>query len=176
MRYNDGIRIFAAALVFVAIGCEDSRPPMNAADALDAQRLIGMWEVRFQLIRSPVIALDSAVVPTGIQGRLSLLANTSVNRTFPRMGIPTNYGSYDVDLTPFGFDTRVSGKTPTTVAGRLAGDSVEIILGPENEAGELVMIGQLKQGVVTGRWRVFLPTTGGEGTFEMKRGAAASAR
>jgi hypothetical protein len=176
VRYNEGLRIFAAASVSVAIACDASRPPMNAADAIEAQRLAGMWEVRFQLIRSPMIALDSAVVPTGIQGTLSLLVNTSLNRTFPRMGIPTDYGSYDVDLTPYGFDTRVSGKTPTAVAGRLEGDSVEIILGPESEAGELVMIGRLQHGAVAGRWRVFLPTTGGEGTFEMKRGAAASTR
>lgn len=176
MRYAECLRIFEGALVAVAIGCEAPRPAMNAADAVEAQRLSGMWMVRFQLIRSPMIALDSAVVPRGIQGKLSLLVNTSLNRSFPGMGIPTNYGSYDVDLRPFGFDTRVPGKTPTAVAGRLSDDSVEIILGPENEAGEVVMTGRLQQGAVTGIWRVFLPTTGGEGTFAMERAAGAGSR
>lgn len=176
MMNTGWVRLLEVTGAAVLMGCDGSRPPMSAKESVDAQRLSGIWDMRFHLIRSPLIALDTSSVPRAIQGKLSLLVNTSLNRSFPGMGIPTDYGSYDVDLTPFGFDTRVSGKTPTAIVGWISGDSVEIILGPEGEAGELFLVGRLEDNVVTGIWTVMLPSSGGEGTFVFKRVAARGAK
>jgi hypothetical protein len=150
-------------------GCKTPAPQVSRADSALAANLAGTWNMQFRLIRSPVLTLDTVTAPREIRGKLSLLVNRSLDRSFRRIGIPTNYGSYDVDLTPFGFDTRVGGNTPTAVAGRLSGDSIEVILSPESEIGELVLIGRLEGNNVVGTWRVTLPRSAGEGIVVAER-------
>jgi hypothetical protein len=162
-------RIVLLAAVTALPGCKGSVVQMSPADSALANGLAGTWGMQFRLIRSPILRLDTAAAPRVIQGKLALLVNRSLDRSFNRIGIPTNYGSYDVDLTPFGFDTRVTGTAPTAVAGRLSDDSVEVILSPESEIGELVLVGRLYGNSVVGRWHVTLPRSGGEGTFVLER-------
>lgn len=163
------IRTVCLAAVTTVAGCKSSVVQMNRADSAVADALAGTWDMQFQLTRSPILTLDTAAAPREIRGRLSLLVNRSLDRSFHRIGIPSNYGSYDVDLTPFGFDTRVSGTTPTAVAGKVSDDSVEVILSPESEIGELVLTGGRKGDRVVGTWHVTLPRSGGEGTFVLER-------
>lgn len=158
--------LMSLALVF---GCRKTRPPMGAAESLVANQLSGSWDMQFQLVRSPLIAFDVAHAPREIRGKLDLLVNTSLNRSYSGVGIPTNYGSYDVDLVPFGFDPRINGTPPTAVAGMMTGDSVAIILSPGNDAGTMVLVGRLHAGTVAGTWQVSLERSTGNGNFVLER-------
>jgi hypothetical protein len=125
--------------------------------------------MKLQLIRSPIIALDASHLPREIRGKVELLVNTSLDRKFDGVGIPTNYGSYDVDLTGFGFDPRPQGMPPTAVAGLVAGDSVAILLSPGSDTETMILVGRLAAETVSGRWRVSLERATGEGNFILER-------
>jgi len=157
-------------------GCQKTRPPMNADESLVAQQLSGAWDMELQLIRSPLIALDTTHVPREIRGKLDLLVNTSLNTSFGGVGIPTNYGSYDLDLTPFGFDPRITGTPPTAVAGLKSGDSVAIMLSPGNGTGEMLLTGRLSDSTIAGTWQISRERSTGNGRFVLKRTPASGFR
>ena len=164
--------------LYVAVGllaaCQLARPLLTEEDQVMARQLSGTWDLQFTLDRSPLITLDVAKAPRVINGKLSLLANTSLNRSFDRIRVPTNYGSYDIDRSPFGFDPRLDEGTPTVVAGRLSRDSVEIIFSPNRSSEQLVLRGRIRNSVVQGIWHVSLPATGGQGSFRLQRTPSAN--
>lgn len=163
------------AFAFLA-SCENARPAMTAEESSLAQRLSGSWDIQFQLVRSPVLAFDTTLAPSRINGTLALVANSSLNRSFHDVGIPTNYGSYDLDLTPFGFDPRVKGAPPSAVAGPFLGDSVAIVFSPGNPDGEMLLIGEFHDGSVVGRWRVLRERSTGDGLFVFTRMTATASK
>lgn len=173
MRMRRAILILSAA-VSVLAACERARPLLSEEKEITARQLTGTWDMQFTLEQSPIITLDVAKAPRMITGKISLLANTSLHQSFNRIGIPTNYGSYDIDLTPFGFDPRPDGETPTAVAGRLSHDSIEIIFSPRRGSERLVLKGKIQRSSVEGAWRVSLPTSGGGGSFRLTRSAASA--
>lgn len=163
------IRSWIAAAAVVVTACQIAPTRMSEDDQAVSETMAGSWDMQFSLDQSPMLTLDATTAPKKIYGKLSLLRNSSLNRSFGRIKVPTNYGSYDVDLTPYGFDPRTPAATPTAVAGRLSRDSVEIILSPESHDERLVMAGYIGAGAITGVWRVSLSSTGGGGTFVMQR-------
>jgi hypothetical protein len=79
------------------------------------------------------------------------------------MSVPSDYGIFDVDFSPLGFDARRRGETPTAVAGWLPGDSLEIILGdPESEIA-VTMRGKASPDSIAGDWQVWISRAGGGG-------------
>jgi hypothetical protein len=144
MKMRRAILILSAA-VSVVTACERGRPLLSDEKEITARHLRGTWNMQFTLEQSPIITLDVARAPRMITGKISFLANTSLNQSFNRIGIPTNYGSYDIDLTPFGFDPRPGKETPTVVAGRLSDDSVEIIFIPGRSNERLILKGRLEK-------------------------------
>lgn len=172
LRVRSSIALVAA--LQVVAGCGDQRALERSASSATARQLAGAWDILFHLDLSPVLTLDAARAPREIAGRIVLLVNRSVAHSYGRMGVPTNYGSYDIDLSRYGFDPRISSVTPTVVAGSMGADSVELLLSPHGESEGMVMRGRISADTVRGVWNVSQRASGGEGTFVMTRSAKAT--
>jgi len=160
--------VLAAALA----ACGDRSALERRATAPPARRLAGTWDVRFDLERPPVLTERTTAVAQVVRGRIALLANRWLTASYPRLGTPTDYGTYDIDFTPFGFEPRTPGQTPTAVAGWLAtdSDSVEIILAPDQDRAVIAMRGKFANDSIAGAWDVSIArATGGGGRFLMSR-------
>ena len=169
MNFERLMRVSLAASIAIMPACQKARPPMNDSESLAAQRLSGSWDMRFELVRSPLIALDVARAPHEVRGKLDLLVNSSLGGSYPLVGIPTNYGTYDLDATGFGFDPRIEGRPPTAVAGPASADSIAIILSPEREAGRMILIGHIRGDSIIGTWHVTFTRSSGYGHFVLTR-------
>lgn len=166
------MKIVAIGILVLTVylgACEPARPAMSPEEAVIAEQLSGEWEMRLRVTHSPVLDFDSARAPSEIRGKISLLPNNSLGRSFPEIGVATDYGTYDIDLSPFGLDPRERGKPPTAVAGRIVGDSVEIILSPDGNSGSLNMSGRVDARGIRGVWSMTLRAVGGSGTFDLER-------
>ncbi len=155
---NPGCWVIAALL----IACNDRSTLERQARSASSQRLIGMWDVRFHLDRPLVAQMGSDSATQDISGELAFLANRWMRRVYP-IGSPSDYGSFDVDFAPFGFDARSNDETPTAVAGWISDDSLEIILGDPNSDVTVRMAGRVSGDSVAGGWRVLIARTGGGG-------------
>ena len=109
---NGGAVILTAAL---AAACRESTARRPARDGAAARRLVGAWDVRLTLTDS-AMALTPAFAPTPrartARGQLALVASDTNGGSadaadVPALdGPPTHYGTYALDLTPFGVDVR----------------------------------------------------------------------
>ena len=152
-----------SALAVILIACSDRSALERQADAASNQRLIGIWDARFQLERPLFGTADSGALNHSVRGELAFLANRWVTRAYPTMRSATAYGSYDVDFTPFGFDSRSNDETPTAVAGWLSSDSLEIIIGDPESDVSVRMDGRIAGDSIAGGWRVLIARSGGSG-------------
>lgn len=163
-------RIWLCLTVAIAASCADRTALDQRAESAPAQRLVGTWVVSFHMDRSLMPTMDTVSVPQDVRGQLAFLANRWLDRAYPQIETPTDYGTYDIDFAPFGFDPRVTGQPPTAVAGWLAHDSVEIILEPEQTQMAVTMRGKLDGDSISGIWQVSVSrTSGGGGRFMMSR-------
>lgn len=154
----------------IMLACTDRTALEQRATSALAQRLVGTWDVRFQLDRSPVLARDTGAVARMVRGQLAFLANRWLDVSYPGIETPTDYGTYDIDFTSFGFDTRGTGQTPTVVAGWLADDSLVMILDPGESRIGVTMRGRLADDSISGTWEVSASrASGGGGRFVMLR-------
>ena len=159
-----------SVLMAILIACGDRAMLEKQAMAPENQRLIGVWDARFQLDRPLFGSADSAVIGHRVRGELAFLANRWVRRAYPTMKSATLYGSYDVDFSPFGFDPRSNDETPTAVAGWLGSDSLEIIIGDPESDLSVMMDGKIAGDSIAGEWRVLVARSGGSGgRFTMVR-------
>ena len=149
--------------VAILIACSDRSALERQATAESNQRLIGIWNARFQLDRPLFGSADSRAIDRTVPGELAFLPNRWVTRAYPSMRSATAYGSYDVDFTPFGFDSRSNDETPTAVAGWLNSDSLEIIIGDPESDVSVRMDGRIAGDSIAGGWRVLIARTGGSG-------------
>jgi hypothetical protein len=155
--------------VAILIACSDRSALERQANAASNQRLIGIWDARFQLDR-PLFGSTDGKVDRNVPGELAFLPNRWVTRTYPTMRSATVYGSYDVDFTPFGFDPRSNDETPTAVAGWLGSDSLEIIIGDPESDLSVQMDGRIAGDSIAGGWRVVIARSyGSGGRFTMVR-------
>ncbi len=157
--WYSGICVVAASL----IACNDRNALERQARAATSQRLIGTWDARFQLDQPLVAERRTGSRVRHVTGQLAFLANRWVSRTYPAIGSPSDYGTFDVDFTPFGFDPRSNNETPTAVAGWLGNDSLEVMLG--DPAGDITvrMGGHVADDSISGDWTVMIARTGGGG-------------
>lgn len=159
-----------SVLMAILIACSDRSALERQAVAASNQRLIGMWDARFQLARPLFGSADSGAAKRYVRGELAFLANRWVTRAYPSMKLATAYGSYDVDFTPFGFDPRSNDETPTAVAGWLGSDSLEIIIGDPESDLSVMMDGKIADDSIAGEWRVVIARSyGSGGRFVMVR-------
>lgn len=155
------------ALTVGALACQQA----NANRAHDlatspAQRLVGVWDVQFHLDRPLQIVAPPST--RDVRGTVALIENHLGNASFRELPKALNYGVYDVDFKPIGFDPHVVGGVPTAVA-RATSDSVEMVLSPGSDHMAIVMHGRFTADSVTGAWSVDLRAAGGGGHFVMRR-------
>lgn len=170
------IAVLFAALVLAASGCGRS----SSGEASDvttsaSDRLVGSWEVTFHpgdgsLVRS--------AAPIGVRGTLIFVRGDTRGSSFPGIASPINYGLYDVDFTPFGFDTRDDGSVPGMVGHTSVSalgavpDSIFILVGAERRGMSVLLQGELRGSRVEGTWITESPGRAGiaeRGSFTMTR-------
>jgi hypothetical protein len=157
----DALRVYVVAVILVA--CSDRSALVKQAAAASNQRLIGIWDVHFQLERPLFAVGGSSAINQHVSGEVAFLPNRWVTRAYPTMNSATVYGSYDVDFTPFGFDPRSNDETPTAVAGWRSADSLEIIIGDPDSDLSVQLDGRLAGDSIIGGWRVMIARSGGSG-------------
>jgi len=156
--------------ITAVLACEGRSGERQRAQAALADRLIGTWTVRFELDRPPLLRDRETASGRVVQGELAFLANRSVNASYPPLTKATNYGTFDVDFAPFGFEPGDRNRPPTLVAGWLSEDSVEMILAPDESRTVVTMRGRQVGDTISGTWSVSIARVGGGGgRFLMSR-------
>jgi hypothetical protein len=149
-----------AAMLIVA--CDSDRATLERrVNSPETKRLVGTWDARFRLARPLLLGSDPP--REEVRGEVAFLANRSIVRAYPTMELPSDYGSFDVDFTPFGFDARSNSQAPSALAAWSGADSVEIILGDPNNDISVRMHGRFAGDSIVGDWRVLISRTGGGG-------------
>jgi hypothetical protein len=168
------IRAWRMLLILCCIGCGDWRGGEGASVGVAApDRLAGPWDADFILTdafrRQPSPNLR-------VHGPLLFIRIRSAP-DFPDMTAPGQYGVYDVDFSPFGFDSRLAGTVPTAIGRNITVtvpgvDSVFIVLGPERRGVVVLMRGRLNADRAEGVWTAVSTTRSGigeSGRFVMTR-------
>lgn len=145
---------FAAAM-FAA--CDERGGLAHAGEAL-GRRLAGTWDVRLELTDAP---LRRAPRMASVRGSMAFLESRWLAGR-------SDYGTYDIDFRPFGFDPRDAGETPTATASA-ANDSLAISLGRADGVA-VIMRGRMVGDSIVGSWRMSRGRAGGSGGhFVMRR-------
>lgn len=164
-------RLYCAffAVIAALTGCTDHAALEQQALAPGSQHLIGTWDVRFHLDRPVLVAQQAGSPIRDVSGQLAFLANRWVTQSYPAMPSPSDFGTFDVDFSPFGFDPRSENETPTAEAW-LGNDSLQVMLGDPTGDITVRMGGRVVGDSITGRWTVLISRTGGGGgRFTMLR-------
>jgi hypothetical protein len=161
-------RLSIVLLAVAIVGCGDHAALEKRAATVRAQRLVGLWDVRFDGEANPASGGEAGAREA--HGQIALLANRWLDGSYPRIGTPTDYGTYDVDFTPLGIEPRARGETPTAVAGWIDPDSVQIVLTSTVPGMSLELRGRVMSDSVAGAWRYALTrVSDGGGRFSMTR-------
>ena len=164
-------RAAVALLAIAAVGCGDHAALEERAASTHAQRLVGVWEVRFEAAADG--ASRGASAGLAVRGQIAFLANRWLDVSDPRIDTPTDYGTYDVDFTPLGIEPRARGETPTAIAGWIGPDSVQIVLTSTVPGMSIELRGRALGDSVAGTWSYALTrVAGGGGRFAMTRQGA----
>lgn len=149
-------------------GCTDGSRPQQHGESALAKELAGTWEITFHLDRPPLLGADTLSLKRDVSGTFVFLANRSLEGRYPGVSNVTNYGTYDIDFTAFGFDPRDTGRIPTVAVDSVAADSIEVVLSTEEGGISVRMRGGIRRDTVTGQWQVLFPRVGaGGGSFLM---------
>ncbi len=163
----------SAGLLFATtavMACIDRSALDQQARAATAQRLIGTWDARFHLDHPVAFGPGFGWVKRDVNGQLAFLANRWLTHSFPLVNVPSDYGVFDVDFSPLGFDARSNNNTPAAVAGWQNEDSVQIVLGDPESGIAVTMGGRTRGDSIVGAWRVWISrAAGGGGHFVMVR-------
>ena len=174
-RAGDGSQLIRACCALVIIGCGGlSGGDESTVVTSAAHHLVGSWDATFLLTdefrsRSP-IARD-------VHGTLVFVRIRSGAPSFPDMAAPLHYGLYDLDFSPYGFDSRNAGTVPSAIARAFPTqipevDSVLIVLDPEQRGVIVLMRGQLRGDRADGVWTAESSARAGigeSGRFTMTR-------
>jgi hypothetical protein len=167
MNHGARIPLVLGVARFMA-GCTDGSQRQQHRESALAKELAGTWDITFHLERPPSLVTDTLTVKRDISGSLAFLANRSLENHYPGVDALTNYGTYDIDFTAFGFDPRDGGRVPTVVVGSIAKDSIEMVLSPDQGGISVRMRGGIGGDSISGKWEVSFPRAGaGGGSFFM---------
>lgn len=159
-RFSSAVGLCLSGLLLAA--CDGDRAALaRRADSPETKRLVGTWDARFQIERP--LLIGSPPKQHEVKGQLAMLANRSLIDAYPTMELPTDYGTFDIDFTPFGFDGRADGQTPTVFAAWRGADSLDIVLGEPDGDISVRMHGRFLGDSIVGTWRVLISRTGGGG-------------
>src|SRR5678815_5008130 len=98
-----------AVLWSLASGCANGPIAFSADEARLANTLAGVWTIRLSLSTAPFGA-RAIEKKSDIDGQIALLRNSSIARRYAHLTAVTNYGSYNIDFSPFGFDSPETGR------------------------------------------------------------------
>ena len=155
----------ALTLLLAATACT-SPGGRDTAWRDDAQRLAGSWNVRLDAASGSRVA---GVSPIVVAGSMTLALNRAVDRQVPGLGLPTNYGTYEIDFRPLGF-VPSGGRVPALFAGVTPGDTLEIDFESDRFAFTMRMRGALRPDTVRGTWFAMESRNSlAAGTFVMTR-------
>ncbi len=167
MNHGARMLLVSGVVAFVAGCADDGRRQQHGESAL-AKELAGTWDITFHLERPPLLTTDTLSVKRDVSGSLAFLANRSLENHYSGVDALTNYGTYDIDFTPFGFDPRDGGRIPTVAVDSVAEDSIEIVLSPDQESISFRMRGGISRDSISGKWEVSFARAGaGGGSFFM---------
>lgn len=172
------MRAMAGAVLALTLGASlacSAREDADRRRALDqpsARRLVGTWDVTFQLDRSMRTAGSPAPHST-VTGTLALVENRVVPLDAPQLRGATHHGAYDIDFAPLGFALRDDGAARDAMA-RTAGDSVVIVFESPGAAITLHARGTFSHDTLSGIWIAESPRAGAAGRFSMRRRRAES--
>jgi hypothetical protein len=145
-------------LLALIVGC--GRAPMrDIAWERHATALSGPWSVQF----------SASSTGAAVTGTMELTPNRSIDRAYPPIGVPTNYGTYAVAFRDLGGPP--SGTlVPAVVAGFVGEDSVFVLFETDRETFAMQMRGRFAGDSVSGTWRAAQSRgTIAAGTFTMRR-------
>ena len=160
-----------ALLVATIAGCSDGHGAGVAVDTPDARRLDGSWtiELHADRLRLEPVAAKIAQALT-VRGEIALVSNHWLGGggDSPR---PSQYGTYDIDFSALGFDPRHGGELPRATARIVDGDSVALVLEPDDAHESVNLRGAARADSIVGRWSVEPVRAGADaaGTFSMTR-------
>jgi hypothetical protein len=174
MRRDPRRTLVAAWLAAMALGCarEDMPARRRLLDDAESRRLVGTWDVTFQLDPGQTIT-TYAHPDTTVTGTMVFAEDHYGRIAVAELAGPTHDGVYDLDFRPFGFSTRDEGAVPTVVARvdpSIRGDSLHIVLGPGTSRFAVRMAGLLAGDSAAGVWQATaFSAGGGSGRFTMRR-------
>ena len=162
--------LFLAAALGCTEGASNDRTTVVNAGA----RLAGSWNATFYLDREFRTGTSTL---RRVDGTLVLVQIRSKAARFSDMATPLQYGLYDIDFSPYGFDSRDDGSVPTAVAravptGDRSADSIFIVLEPQRKGMTVLMRGEMRSDHAAGFWTVESKSRSGiaeSGRFTMTR-------
>lgn len=157
------------AVTCAALACRDTGPSRKSADALRSADLSGTWDIRLRLERPVVLVSDTTRSAKEVHGDFAFVRNHARRDRYPEVGIPTYYGTYDIDFAPFGFAPGASGDPPSALATVFDRDSVLIVLDATNTELTLTLRGSIGGDSVAGGWTASSRRVGGGGSYVMRR-------
>lgn len=160
----------ARALLTLALvvpsACGRSRPA-TPPQVNGMRQLTGIWDARFQ---NTVPLPGRSDTTRTVDGQIALISNGWIPGTSGEVGVPTQYGTYNLDMREFGFDPRVAGQVPAATARFFGADSIWLVLEPAHDDGRVVLRGRISGDQVTGVWDYYFRGGGGaRGRFQLRR-------
>ena len=160
-----------AFLAATIAGCNDGHGAEVALDTPDARRLDGSWRIELHADRLRLEPVAGKVAQAlTVRGEIALVSNhwLGADGDGPR---PSQYGTYDIDFSPLGFDPRHGGELPRVTARTVDGDSVALVLEPGDAHESVDMRGVVRADSIVGRWSLEPVRAGADaaGTFSMTR-------
>ena len=174
-RYR-GAMVAVAMAATLACAPDESAARARLLDSPAARRLVGAWDVTFQLDVATSVAVRPATTPP-VTGTLVFAEDRYGHTSSRELGEATHDGVYDVDFGPFGFSSRAAGDVPVAVA-RVASasphESLYVVLSPGTAALAVRMTGTISDDSAAGQWRASaFSAGGGAGRFIIRRRQAA---
>ena len=100
---------------------------------------------------------------------MMLSPNRAVSAPVLETGIPTNYGTYEIDFARLGIDPSGT-RVPAVFVGVTHGDSIEVAFETDRVGFTMRMTGVIAKDTIRGRWSAVLSRgTIGAGPFQMTR-------
>jgi len=162
--------LLAAAAALLA-SCDDGYGASATADSPAARRLDGAWTIELRADRlgfAPVTARARGARMA--RGEIALVANHWLGGS-EGLSRPTHYGTYDIDFTALGFDPRHGGELPRVAARARGGDSVDLVLEPDDPHESVQLHGAWRGDSILGKWSLEPVRAGGDaaGSYVMSR-------
>jgi hypothetical protein len=173
-RRSVNIAALCGGVLLTVVACADSdRESKAPLPRFPNDHLVGSWDASFH--RGDPLPSSSGVPE--VHGTLTFAGPESENASQAVPASPVNYGLYDIDFSPYGFDSRDNGSVPGAVAhifslGSGDTDSVSIVLEPAQREVNIVLRGELRGDVARGAWATESPRRAGItewGSFTLTR-------